>query len=82
MCHLTEAFGNGLEEHLEEKTKKDVKEAGAENSNEEEEEEKLIDEMKKELAAEKPKLEDKPIAQQEWKWYERWETIVEGAFAF
>ena len=44
-----------------------MKEAGAENADQEEEEEKLISEMKKELAADKPKLETAPIAEKEWK---------------
>lgn len=56
-----------MEKHLEGKKEEDVKEAGAEDANAEEEEEKLVQEMKKELAADKPKLETAPIAEKEWK---------------
>lgn len=64
---IADTVGKNIEEHLESKTEKDVKEAGAEDANQEEEEEKLVQEMKNELAADKPGLETAPIEEKEWK---------------
>lgn len=44
-----------------------MKDAGAENANDDEEEEKMVDEMRKELAADKADLDTEPVAKQEWK---------------
>ena len=61
------SLGEGVEKHLEAKKEEDVKDAGAQDASAEEEEEKLVAEMKKELAADKPSLETAPIAEKEWK---------------
>ena len=60
-------LGEKVEQHLEEQIKEDVAEVGAENCGDEEEEGKLLEEMKKDLAANKAGLEATPAAEKEWK---------------
>jgi hypothetical protein len=60
-------MGKKVEKHLEEEVAGDVADVGADGCSEDEEEEKLLEEMKKDLAADKHGLEVAPAAEQEWK---------------
>ena len=64
---MTGEFGGDLEEHLKDKAAEDAKQAAGTQASTEEEEEKLIEEMKKELAAPKFQIDETPAEQKEWK---------------
>jgi len=65
--NIAATLGDKVDERLEAQVEGDVAKAGVGGCSDEEEEKKLLEEMKKELAVDKPGLETAPVAEKKWK---------------